>query len=235
MDCTCKSPSLDFYFATKGCWQYNEKYKKSNDKEKGIMKKVSIILLIVILAFCGCVFCGCNQKPEEQISAVSDPLTPMGEIKIQCEEAPNEEYQNAKVIASWISGEDEETGSSKVMVGDDSAEIKLRGNTSKEAVKKAFNIKFKEPVELLGMEEGKKWALVSNPFEKTMLRPVIGFGFATAMGIDYTSEVKLCQVWLNDQWMGVYSVMEPIEAGEGRVEIDIEEGDFLLERNIDRT
>lgn len=199
------------------------------------MKKIKIILSIAIFAFCGCAFCGCGQDQEEQTTAVAESLTPMGEIKIQCEEIPSEEYQNAKVIASWILGDNEDTGNNKVIVGDDNAEIKLRGNTSKEAVKKAYNIKFQEPVELLGMEEGKKWALVSNPFEKSMLRPAIGFELAAAMSIEYTSEVKLCQVWLNDQWMGVYSVMEPVEAGEGRVEINPEDGDFLLERNINRT
>ena len=194
------------------------------------MKKLSIILLIIIL-----VLCGCSHGEEEQATTAAENLMPMGEIKIQCEEEPGEEYQDAKVIASWIPGNDEDAGSSKIMLGDDNAEIKLRGNTSKEAVKKAYNIKLEEPVDLLGMKSGKKWALVSNPFEKTMLRPVIGFGLATAMGIEYTSEVRLCEVWINDQWMGVYSVMEPVEAGEGRVEIDPDNGDFLLERNINRT
>lgn len=194
------------------------------------MKKLSIILLIIIL-----VLCGCSHGEEEQATTAAENLMPMGEIKIQCEEEPGEEYQDAKVIASWIPGNDEDAGSSKIMLGDDNAEIKLRGNTSKEAVKKAYNIKLEEPVDLLGMKSGKKWALVSNPFEKTMLRPAIGFGLATAMGIEYTSEVRLCEVWLNDQWMGVYSVMEPVEAGEGRVEIDPDNGDFLLERNINRT
>ncbi len=198
------------------------------------MKKKFVILLIMLLMLCGGIFCGCGHEEEKQAITAAEKLMPMGEIKIHCEGMPSEEYQDAKVSVSWNSVDDKNADAGKIIM-DGNAEIKLRGNTSKEAMKKAYNIKFREPVEMLGMDAGKKWALVSNPFEKTLLRPAIGFGLATAMGIEYTSEVKLCQVWLNDQWMGVYSVMEPIEAGTGRVDIDPENGDFLLERNINRT
>ena len=100
---------------------------------------------------------------------------------------------------------------------------------------------------LLGMEPGKKWALVSDPFDKTLLRPAVGFSYAQALGIEYTPDFRLCKVWLNDEYMGVYTAMEPVEAGEGRVEIKVAEGDltadagegsgqydFLLERNLGR-
>lgn len=184
------------------------------------MKKTVVLLLTTVVLLCGC---GHNEE-----SAPGGTLPPMSVINIACEEAPGEEYIPAKVTASW--GE----GDSAKEICDEPAEIKLRGNSSKEAVKKAYNIKFEEDVDFLGMDPGGKWAMVSNPFDKSMLRPAIGFSYAEAIGIEGTSDIELCQVVLNGKLMGVYMAAEPVESGEGRLEIDAEDGDFLIERNMDR-
>ena len=168
--------------------------------------------------------CGCGQQETVQY----EELPPMAEIELTCDEAPGEEYIDAKVIASLVEDDGE-----KSILGSQ-AEIKLRGNSSKEAVKKAYNVKFEEELSFLGMDPGKKWCLVSDPFDKSLLRPVLGFAYAKAIGIEGTPEACLAKVYLNEEYMGVYTVTEPVEFGAGRVEIDPENGDFLLERNYDR-
>lgn len=168
--------------------------------------------------------CGCGQQETVQY----EELHPISEIEITCDGAPEEEYIDAKITASWSA----EGGIKDISAMQ--AEIKLRGNSSKEAVKKAYNVKFEEELEFLGMDPGKKWCFVSNPFDKSLFRPALGFSYAEALGIEGTPEVRLCKVWLNDEYMGVYTVTEPVESGEGRVDIDPENGDFLMERNLDR-
>lgn len=109
--------------------------------------------------------------------------------------------------------------------------IKYRGNSSLSADKKSYNIKFDQKVSLFGMEEGKKWCLIADPFDKSLLRPTIGFEYASAIGITYTSQTRLCLVWLNGQYVGVYTAIEPVGDGKNLVDIDVEAGDFLFERN----
>lgn len=188
------------------------------------MKKRFIILLTTTFILCGCAQQKDMAKPER-----AEPLPSMAEIHINCEEMPGEDYTDAKVTVSW--GEDDaEPG-----LSDAQAEIKLRGNSSKDAVKKAYTIKLEEETAFLDMDSGRKWALISNPFDKSLIRPALGFAYASAMGIEGTPDIRLCQVWLNDRYMGVYTAAEPVESGDGRVGIDTENGDFLLERNLDRT
>lgn len=110
--------------------------------------------------------------------------------------------------------------------------IKHRGNLSQlYASKKSYNIKFKEKVSLFGMEEGKKWSLLADPFDKSLLRPILAMEYAQALGIPFTSQVRLCRVWLNGKYRGVYTAIEPVDVKTNRVEIDLDAGDFLFERN----
>ncbi len=110
--------------------------------------------------------------------------------------------------------------------------IKHRGNLSQQyASKKSYNIKFSEKVSLLGMEEGKKWSLLADPFDKSLLRPILAMEYAQALGIPFTSQVRLCRVWLNGKYRGVYTATEPVDVKTNRVEIDLDAGDFLFERN----
>ncbi len=183
------------------------------------MKKLIVILITTLITLCGC---------GQQETAQYEELQPMPSVGLTCAETPGEDYIDAKVTASWSEAD------GKKDISDMQAEIKLRGNSSKEADKKAYNIKFGEEVDFLGMDAGKKWCFVSDPFDKSLLRPAIGFSYADAIGIEGTPEVRLCKVSLNDDYLGVYTVTEPVESGEGRVDIDPENGDFLLERNYDR-
>ena len=185
-------------------------------------------------------------------AGINAELPEMGEIHLQIADDPGDEYQAGWCTVNWTSDD----GVAPDELDDDAAcgsaenvaqvtlpvEIKLRGNSTREVDKKAYTIKFEVDESLLGMEPGRKWALVSNPFDKSLLRPAVGLTYAKALGIEYTPDFRLCKVWLNGDYMGVYTAMEPIEAGEGRVEIEAVAGgeglgksDFLLERNLGRS
>ena len=185
--------------------------------------------LLLIMSLAVVLLCGCSQATDAagvESGAVSEEYTVFSEtadVHINVDGEPGEEYTASAIRAEW--------GDNEIAA---SAEIKLRGNSSKESEKKAYTIKFEEAVSFMDMDAGKKWALVSNPFDKSLLRPAVGFVYAQLLGIEYVSEVRLCNVWVNDRYMGVYTAMEPVEAGPGRVEIDPENGDFLLERNMAR-
>lgn len=185
------------------------------------MYKKIIYMLILSLSF---LLCSCGQQIQTE-DVQHGSFSETARLHLFTSGEPDEEYVDAAVNASW-------TGESLLKVP---VEIKLRGNSTKESEKKSYNIKFQEAVPFMGMDSGKKWALVATPFDKSLLRSVIGFDYASAIGLNYVPETRLCKVWLNDRYMGVYTVTEPVEAGSGRVEIDPDNGDFLLERNLERT
>lgn len=154
----------------------------------------------------------------------ADSFSEMGEIHITTLASVGDEYGDAQLEASWHNGS----------AAAQTVQIRLRGQSSKLTKKKSFNIKFLEKVEFMGMDPGKKWSLLANPFDKSLLRIVLGFDAADAFGLPYVSQTRLCKLWLDGVYQGIYVAVEPVDEGKNRVDIDITAGDYLLERNLFR-
>ena len=110
--------------------------------------------------------------------------------------------------------------------------VKVRGNTTALSwvKKKAFNVKFPTKQELFDMGKGKKWVLLANTFDSTFVRNFLAFDTAQELGLAYTSKQRICELWLDGNYRGCYTLMEPVQEGKDRVNIDISKGkDFLLE------
>ena len=121
-----------------------------------------------------------------------------------------------------------------------SVSFKVRGNsTAMESVlKKSFTFKFSKKTEVLGMGKGKKWAMLSNVFDPTLLRNMTIFDLARELELPYTSEQRVVELWLDGSYHGCYVVYEPVQEGKDRVNIDIESNDgkkdFLIEYEATR-
>ena len=117
----------------------------------------------------------------------------------------------------------------------DDVSFKVRGNTT--ALywidKKSFTFKFAKKKDVLGMGKGKKWAIVANSFDPTLLRNYLAFETANELEIPYTSNHKFVELWLDGSFRGNYVLFEPVQQGSDRVDIDIESNDgmkdFLVE------
>ena len=108
--------------------------------------------------------------------------------------------------------------------------VKVRGNSTAMTSKKSFTFKFDAKKELFGMGKGKKWVLLANPFDPTLLRNYVAFDFAQELGLAYTSQQKYVELWLDGKFRGCYTLMEPVQEGKDRVNIDIEGNkDFMIE------
>lgn len=123
----------------------------------------------------------------------------------------------------------------------DTVLFKVRGNSTAmtHVLKKAFTFKFEKKTNVLKMGKGKKWALLANCFDPTLLRNYVVFDFAQTMGLPYTSQQRFVRLWLDGAYRGCYTLYEPIGEGKDRVDIDIESNDgkkdFLLEYEATRT
>ncbi len=114
-------------------------------------------------------------------------------------------------------------------VYDAESTVKIRGNSTSVGKKAPYNIKFSEKMELLGLGKGKKWCLLANLYDKTQLRNTLAYSFAQAIGVNYTSNSCFAEVYLNGEYCGLYQICEPIDVSKTKVDIDIDNNEYLLE------
>lgn len=139
-------------------------------------------------------------------------------------------YQNAAIT---ILGTDGST------LADDCS-FKVRGNTTALSwvTKKAFTFKFAKKKDVLGMGKGKKWALIANAFDPTLLHNYAAFELADELGLEYTSKRQFVELWVDGSFRGCYMLFEPVQEGKERVDIDIESNDgkkdFMIEYEAKR-
>ena len=117
--------------------------------------------------------------------------------------------------------------------------IKGRGNTNwKESDKKPFNINFSDKV-TIGHTESKKFSLVANPKDSTMLRNTIMYNLAHDVGNLYASDQSFVDFYVNGVYRGTYIACQKIDLGKNSVvslkdeSEDLETGfNFLVEVDV---
>lgn len=103
----------------------------------------------------------------------------------------------------------------------DSAEIRLRGNASKDFPKKPYRIKFQTKHNVLGSPaKAKKWTLINNYGDKTLMRNMIAFKTSEMIGLPYTPFCTPVNVYVNGDYKGCYQLCDQIEVQKNRVAID---------------
>lgn len=113
-------------------------------------------------------------------------------------------------------------------------QIKGRGNSTWNYPKKPYNFKLDDKTSVLGMAKAKKWTLLANYFDYSLIHNVYGWEFAKAFGIPYTSEYRLVDLYINGNYLGNYAVCESVEVGENRVDInDLEKDNEKANPDID--
>ncbi len=113
-------------------------------------------------------------------------------------------------------------------------EIKGRGNTTWRLFdKKPYNIKLGKKSSMLGMKSHKRWVLLANYSDKTLLRNAFAFdlGLNVYNRFAWTPDSRIVEVVLNNDYIGVYQLVEQIREDENRVDIDVDSGEFLVEVN----
>ncbi len=97
--------------------------------------------------------------------------------------------------------------------------IKGRGNSTWNGAKKPYNIKLAKKADLFGMGKAKKWCLLANAGDATLMRNMLSYQFAKSIGVDVTSDTIPVNLYINNNYMGAYLLTEKVEVGENRVDI----------------
>ncbi len=103
----------------------------------------------------------------------------------------------------------------------DTATTRLRGNASLNFAKKPYRIKFESKQKPLDAPaKAKKWTLISNYGDKTLMRNLLAFHISEVMGMPYTPYGRSVDVILNGEYKGCYQLCDQIEVNKNRVNID---------------
>ncbi|MDE6059137.1 MAG: CotH kinase family protein [Clostridia bacterium] len=104
------------------------------------------------------------------------------------------------------------------------AGIRGRGNTTWALDKKPYKLKFDSKINLFGNGAAKKWTLIANYADPSLLRNFFAYSIAGENGIlnntEYTTTVQNVELYLNGEYCGVYLLCEQNEVGSTRVNID---------------
>lgn len=107
-------------------------------------------------------------------------------------------------------------------------QIKGRGNSTWEAVKKPYQIKLSEKTDLLqtGNEdnETKTWVLLANYLDPSAMHNTLIYNLGRELGMEFCTENKWVNLYYDGEYRGCYLLSEKVEINSGRVDIiDLEE------------
>ncbi len=119
------------------------------------------------------------------------------------------------------------------------AKIRIRGNSTQYADKKPYKIKFNEKTSLFGGGDEKSWVLLANANDITGLHNYIAMEIYRQISAEdtFVPMVQIVNLYINNEYQGVYNLCDQIETGKTRVPISgkvkstPEETDFLFEND----
>lgn len=107
----------------------------------------------------------------------------------------------------------------KKAVYDVKTEIKGRGNYTWKWDKKPYAFKFDSKAEVLGMAAHKRWVLLANWRDHTLLRNDVTFELSRRAGLPYTVSGQFVELEFNGEYRGNYYLCEQIKIDKNRVNI----------------
>ena len=98
-------------------------------------------------------------------------------------------------------------------------EIKGRGNSTWGYDKKPYALKFPSKTSVLGMPKHKRWVLLANTMDRTMMRNRVAYHIAEQTSLAWTPRTEFVEVFLNGRYIGNYLVAEQIRIDKNRINI----------------
>lgn len=163
-------------------------------------------------------------------SLIPDPTPftmPVVRITHNAAKITKEEYVDATIV---IEDPDQKYSTDKSVKLP--SRIRGRGQSSWNFPKTPLRIKLNEEYRVLGMPKNKDWCLVPNYPDKSLLRNSVAMKTSEILGMPWTPRYRKVEVYLNNQYMGVYDLYEAKEVTKNKVNINLEKGDLYLEVEV---
>ena len=187
-----------------------------------------MILIVMAGFFCIAVSCT-NDNSKKEASTVSSVSMPTIHIETnnKANITDNEMYLECFIDMSECE--------KQYKLDKEPAGIRLRGNSTLTFDKKSYRMKFNEEQNLLGQGGGaKSWVLLANHCDPSLLRNYLALNLGSELeGIEWSPSANFIELYLNDEYQGVYLLCEQVQVHEARVNVETksEEVDtgFLIE------
>lgn len=93
------------------------------------------------------------------------------------------------------------------------------GTWSTDGLKNPYNIKLNKSTSLLGMGAAKKWCLLANAGDNTLIKNQLTYDFAKYIGVKYQPTCKPVDLYINQQYVGSYQLSEKVEIKTNRIDV----------------
>ena len=101
--------------------------------------------------------------------------------------------------------------------------VKGRGNSSWKMPRRSYQIKLPSRDSVLGMPPAKKWLLIANYADASMMRNKLMYDLAGQM-MDFAPQAKFADVWIDGDYRGVCLVCQRIATGKTSLKLKSEQG-----------
>ena len=104
----------------------------------------------------------------------------------------------------------------------DSVSIRGRGNSTWNMAKKPYKLKFNNKEKFLGKgyAKAKKWTLLANAGDKTMMRNAVTSAMGAFTSLKFNPAAKFVDLILNNEYIGTYQISDQVEVKAHRVNIE---------------
>lgn len=115
--------------------------------------------------------------------------------------------------------------------------LKGRGNSSWKFPKKPYSILLDEKHSLLDIPATRKYALIANYQDPSLMRNFITYkAFAALKGISYVPKCEFVELYINGEYNGIYLLVERIDVEKTKIDIEKADetditGGYLIEKD----
>ena len=122
--------------------------------------------------------------------------------------------------------------------GNTNLEIKVRGNSTADAEKRPYRLKFASKKtstdgkahkhDLLGYGYAKRnWTLLANVNDRSLLRNALTYHIAKAVGMPFAAGYKFVDLVINNEYRGTYQVSDHCEVDADRINVNEDTGWYV--------
>ena len=98
--------------------------------------------------------------------------------------------------------------------------IRGRGNSSwREFEKKGYQIEFRQDTSLMGINAAKRWVLMSNSGDISLMRTKLVSEAVQNMGMAFAPSFEYVDLWIGGEYLGVYLLGEKVEISPDRLDL----------------
>ena len=111
-------------------------------------------------------------------------------------------------------------------ISDNNIQFKGRGNSTWKMDKRGYQIKLDKKQNLLGIGNGKskKWVLLANQADRTLLRNKIAYDLGVETDLTNIPNSTFVDLYVNGEYIGNYQLSDKVETGSSRVNLTNEKG-----------